>query len=88
MPMAECKPSERKLDAKGKLICSIARPMIDFYVELLNASPEAQRIIDQFNQDWEMAPKDRSRNTTRLGMHERELAIVSSVGNMVFNPDA
>jgi uncharacterized protein len=88
MPMAECKPSERKLDAKGKLICSIARPMIDFYVELLNASPEAQRIIDQFNQDWEMAPQDRSRSTTRLGMHERELAIVSSVGNMVFNPDA
>jgi uncharacterized protein len=48
MPMAECKPSERQLDAKGRLICTIARPMIDFYLELLNASPEAQR---EFNPD-------------------------------------
>ena len=34
MPIAECKPSERQLDAKGRLICTIARPMIDFYLEL------------------------------------------------------
>ena len=31
MSIAECKPSERQLDAKGRLICTIARPMIDFY---------------------------------------------------------
>ena len=56
MPIAECKPSERQLDAKGRLICTIARPMIDFYLELLKASPEAQRIVDRFNREWNMAP--------------------------------
>jgi uncharacterized protein len=52
MPIAECKPSERQLDEKGRLICTIARPMIDFYLELLNASPQAQRIVNRFNRDW------------------------------------
>jgi uncharacterized protein len=62
MPIAECKPSERKLDAKGRLVCTIARPMIDFYLELLNASPEVQRIVDRFNRDWNMAPDHRVRS--------------------------
>jgi uncharacterized protein len=84
MPMAECKPSERQLDAKGRLICTIARPMIDFYVELLNSSPETQRILDQFNKDWQMAPVDRGLNTTGSGMHKRELAIVSGIDKYGF----
>jgi hypothetical protein len=29
--------------------------MIDFYLELLNASPEAQKIVGRFNRDWSMA---------------------------------
>jgi uncharacterized protein len=57
MPIAECKPSERRWDGKGRLICTIARPMIDFYVELLNASPEAQKLVDRFNRDWYMAAR-------------------------------
>jgi uncharacterized protein len=52
MPIAECKPSERHLDANGRLICTIARPMIDFYLQLLDASPQAQRIVDRFNREW------------------------------------
>lgn len=59
MPIAECVPSERRLDGNGRLICTIARPMIDFYLELLDASPEAQGIVDRFNRDWNMAPEHR-----------------------------
>ena len=55
MPIAECKPSERQWDADGRLICTIARPMIDFYLELLNASPQAQRVVKRFNRDWNRA---------------------------------
>ena len=52
MPIAEAKPSERLLDGKGRLICTIARPMIDFYLDLLRTSPQAQKIIGRFNRDW------------------------------------
>ena len=55
IPIAECKPSERRMDREGRLVCTIARPMIDFYRELLGASPEAQRIVDCFDLDWNKA---------------------------------
>jgi len=52
MPIAEAKPSERLLDGQGRLICTIARPMIDFYLDLLRTSPQAQKVISRFNRDW------------------------------------
>ena len=59
--IAECMPSERQRDASGRLICTIARPMIDFYLELLDASPEAQRIVNRFNVHWNRAKRRTSR---------------------------
>jgi len=60
MPMAECKPSERWLDAKGRLVCTIARPMIEFYLDLLRASPQARRLANRFNRDWNLRQRGTS----------------------------
>jgi hypothetical protein len=65
----------RRMDPSGRLVCAIARPMIDFYLDLLNASPNTQRLVDRFNVDWNRAKL----NATPRPDHQRPTPGVRTV---------
>jgi uncharacterized protein len=45
VPLIEAVPSERAFNDRGHLICPIAKPMIEYMVEVLSRFPEVQRVI-------------------------------------------
>lgn len=47
IPIVEALPSERTYDARGRLTCSVAKPMIDFFVEQITASPAARALVEE-----------------------------------------
>lgn len=46
VPLIEAVPSERDFDASGSLICPMAKPMIDYMVNVLGRFPEVRTMID------------------------------------------
>ncbi len=47
LPLVEALPSERAYDDAGRLCCPVARPMIDFMVELIRNSSEAMARVSR-----------------------------------------
>lgn len=46
LPVIESIPSERRYDANGQLTCPLARPLIDYCIELIRSNERAGEIID------------------------------------------
>ncbi|AFZ47672.1 Radical SAM domain protein [Cyanobacterium stanieri PCC 7202] len=49
IPIAEMQGSDRTYDTQGNLQCTVAKPMIEFMIEQIQKSPQAQAILELYS---------------------------------------
>jgi len=49
IPIAESQKSDRTYNQKGELECTIAKPMIQFIIQQIKQSPQAQLLLKSYS---------------------------------------